>query len=86
MSKHLVPKKPMLPPEWQKFFNPPLVGDEKFEDYMVLFDAIAMALQPKDMIEFLNVKEAADNSWELARERKIVGAAAAAIVVRLRTG
>jgi hypothetical protein len=71
MSKHLVPKKPVLPPEWQKFFNPPLVGNEKYEDYMIVFDAIAMALQPKDIIQWFNVKEIADNTLELQRERGI---------------
>ena len=36
-----------------------------------MFDAIAMALQPEDIIQWLNVKEYADNSWELQRERGV---------------
>ena len=30
-----------------------------------------MALQPEDIIQWLNVKEYADNSWELQRERGV---------------
>ena len=36
-----------------------------------MFDEIAMALQPEDIIQWLNVKEYADNSWELQRERGV---------------
>ena len=69
MDGSLVPIK--LPTEYEQFFVPPLVGSEKREDYDVLFNAIAMALQPEDIIQWLNVKEYTDNSWELQRERRI---------------
>ena len=72
MDGSLVPKKPIkLPTEYERFFIPPLVGNERREDYDVLFEAIATALQPQDIIQWLHVKEFADISWELQRERRI---------------
>lgn len=74
MSRNLVRRKTFnLPEEWKIFFKPPLIGNEKYEDYMVLFNATAMAFQPTNIIQWLNVKEYADNSWELQRERGIKG-------------
>lgn len=71
MNKSLVPRKPMLPPEWEKFFTPALVGAEKLEDYKMLFDATAIALRPVDIIEWQLVKEHVDISWELGQERRV---------------
>jgi hypothetical protein len=72
MDGSLVTKRHLeLPKEYERFFIPPLVWNEKREDYDVLFDGIAMALQPEDIIQWLTVKEYADISWELQRERRI---------------
>jgi hypothetical protein len=73
MSRSLVTKKPVkLPKELEKFFeNPPLVGNERPEDYDAVFLAIATVVKPEDVIQWILTREFADISWELQRERQI---------------
>jgi hypothetical protein len=51
------------------FADSPLVGDEKREDYEVLFYEIAAAAKPADAIAWLFVRDITDLSWEIRRER-----------------
>jgi hypothetical protein len=68
-----VPAKPIKPPKaLEKLFNcPPLVGNEKVEDYDAVFFAIAAVVNPTDIILWLLTREYADISWEHQRERRI---------------
>lgn len=50
--------------------DPPLVGEEKREDYENLFWAIAAALKPSDEIVWLLALDFTDLMWESQRERK----------------
>jgi hypothetical protein len=76
MTRSLVTKKPIkLPKELEKFFeNPPLVGNETREEHDAFFFAIAMAVEPEDVIQWIHTREFADISWELRRERRIKAA------------
>jgi hypothetical protein len=51
------------------FADPPLVGNESREEYDRLFAAIATAAKPADAIAWLFVRDIADLSWEIRRER-----------------
>ena len=55
MSRSLLAEKPIKPPkELKKFFDdPPLVGDERREDYENLFATLAMTVKPADAIEWM---------------------------------
>jgi hypothetical protein len=53
------------------FADPPLVGDEKREDYDRLLIAIAGAVNPADKIVWLFVLDIANLTWEIRRERKV---------------
>lgn len=68
------------------FANPPLVGNETRAEYDLLFSAIAAAVKPADAIAWLFVRDIADLSWEIRRERslklQIVRSAQADIVSR----
>jgi len=55
----------------QLFDDPPLVGDEKREDYDNLFSAVAAAIDPVDAIAWLLTRDIADLSWEIKRERRL---------------
>jgi hypothetical protein len=50
------------------FADPPLVGDEKREDFDKLLIAIAGAVNPADEIVWLFVLGIANLSWEIRRE------------------
>src|ERR1700730_1736536 len=73
MSRELVTAEQIKPPkELQVFFDdPPLVGNERREDYENLFSEIAAAVKPADAILWLLVREFTDLSLEIRRERKI---------------
>jgi hypothetical protein len=73
MSRSLVTEKPITPPkELAALFNdPPLVGNERREDYENLFLAIARAVKPADAIEWIMSRHVADLSWEIGRERRV---------------
>jgi hypothetical protein len=53
------------------FADPPLVGDEKREDFDKLLIAIAGAVNPPDEIVWLFVLDIANLTWEIRRERKV---------------
>jgi hypothetical protein len=55
----------------QLFNDPPLVGDEKREDYEKLFLAIAAAVKPADVMAWIFTWEVACLSWEIKRERVV---------------
>ena len=73
MVRSLVKLFPVKPPkELMQFFgDPPLIGDERPEDYEGLFSAIAAAAKPADAIAWLFVRDIADLSWEIRRERSL---------------
>jgi hypothetical protein len=70
-----VAPKPLIskpPKELLRFLeDPPLVGDEKPEDYNTLFSAIVVAAEPADGIDWLYIKDIVDLTWEIRRERAI---------------
>jgi hypothetical protein len=53
------------------FEDPPLVGNEKREDYDRCFFAVAGAVNPSDKIVWIFVRDITDLSWEIRRERKV---------------
>jgi predicted ATP-binding protein involved in virulence len=53
------------------FSEPPLVGEEKREDYDRFFANVVAALKPADAIAWIYSKDFVDLSWEILRERKI---------------
>ena len=73
MSRELVTAEQIKPPkELQVFFDdPPLVGNERREDYENFFRTIAAAVKPADAILWVLVRDFADITWEIRRERKI---------------
>jgi hypothetical protein len=73
MSRALVAAKPIkLPKELEQFFdNPPLVGNERREDYENFFWAIAQSERPADEIEWILLKNYVDLCWEIRRERQV---------------
>jgi hypothetical protein len=73
MNRSLVTKKSFrLPKALEKLFdNPPLVGNERREDYDAFCLEIEIALGPTDFILLMLIREFADISWELQRERWI---------------
>jgi hypothetical protein len=76
MNRSLVTKKSFrLPKALEKLFdNPPLVGNERREEYDAFCLEIEIALGPTDFILSLLIREFADISWELRRERRIKAA------------
>ena len=53
-----------LPPELVCLFNdPPLVGDEKREDYENFFSAIVSAINPGDAIAWVLARDFTDLTW-----------------------
>jgi hypothetical protein len=61
-----------VPPGLETLFNdPPLVGDEKREDYENLFWAVVAAIKPSDAVVWLLARDFADLQWEIQRERKL---------------
>jgi hypothetical protein len=72
MSEIPSPIYPNLPLALAKAFGlPPLIGEEKLEDYSALFSLIADDLKPKNNIGWLHVKDILDQSWDIQRERRI---------------
>jgi hypothetical protein len=71
MSKALATTAPIKPPkELQSFLdNPPLVGNELFEEYEAVFMAIANALKPTDFIVWQCAERLTDLAWYIRRER-----------------
>ncbi len=48
------------------FGSPPLVGDEKIEDYSAFFCLMANERKPQDTMSWLYLKDVVDQSWEIA--------------------
>jgi hypothetical protein len=73
MAPPLVPAEHLkLPEDVNKFLNdPPLVGNERREDYENLFLRIAMDVKPLDAIDWMLVDDVAYLSWEIQRERRV---------------
>jgi hypothetical protein len=68
-----VPKLRLSPPAAlaKVFGSPPLVGDERPEQYRNFSAAIVSDLQPSSAIDWLYTKDVVDLSWEILRERRI---------------
>jgi hypothetical protein len=58
-----------IPPDWSKVFpligSPPVGSTEGMQAYSDLLDAFTRMLQPRDEMELIWIKEAADAAWEL---------------------
>ena len=62
----------VLPPEIEALFGPPpLIPGEDGEAYESLLLAVAQALKPKDTVEWLDVKDVADFTWEGQRLKRL---------------
>jgi hypothetical protein len=73
MNKSLIAAKPIEPSkELERFFgDPPLVGNERLEDYLAFRSVIEKAAKPADDIARLLVLDLANIWWEMRRERLI---------------
>src|SRR6266478_5209706 len=73
MSRSLVTAKLIKPPkELEQFFDdPPLVGNERREDFENFFSVVARAVEQVDAIAWLLVYDVVCLSWEIRRERGI---------------
>ena len=73
MSRSLVTAEKIKPPkELEVFFDdPPLVGNERREDFENLFLTIAEAVKPADAIEWMLTRDVLLYAWEIRRERRI---------------
>jgi hypothetical protein len=73
MHKSLVAAKLIEPSkELKRFFgDPPLIGNERLEDYLAFWSLIEKAAKPADDIARLLVWELACIWWEIRRERQI---------------
>jgi len=73
MNKSLVPTENIEPPKELKHFfdDPPLVGNERREDFENLFSMIAAAVKPADAIEWILTRDVLVYSWDIRRERGI---------------
>ena len=60
-----------VPPDWEKVYpllgGPPVWSTERIEAYTELLNGFTEMLEPRDMIELMRTKEAADATWELVR-------------------
>jgi len=54
--------------------KPPLLANEDPSDYDALLNELAREVKPKDIIEWLWVKDVADLTWEIMRLRRIEAA------------
>jgi hypothetical protein len=73
MRKSLVAAKPIEPSkELERFFgDPPLIGNERLEDYLAFCSLIERAAKPADDIARLLVRDVVNIWWEIRRERFI---------------
>ena len=71
MTKSLVTAKPIEPSrELDRFFgDPPLIGDDRLEDYLAFCSVIERAAKPADDIARLLVRDLVNVWWEIRRER-----------------
>ena len=75
MKKSLMPAKPIEPSkELERFFgDPPLIGNERLEDYLAFSSVIERAAKSADDIARLLVQDLVNIWWEIRRERLIKG-------------
>jgi hypothetical protein len=70
MSRTLAKLTPKPPKELARLFaDPPLIGEESREDYENLFSAVADAAKPANAIVWIYVRDFADRTWEIQREK-----------------
>jgi hypothetical protein len=61
-----------VPPGLEALFkDPPLVGDEKREDYENLFSAFVATMMPGDAIVWVYVRDITDLTWEIQRNKNL---------------
>jgi hypothetical protein len=61
-----------VPPGLETLFkDPPLVGDEKREDYESLFSAFVATVMPSDAIVWVYVRDITDLTWEIQRSKNL---------------
>ena len=53
------------------FGMPPLIGDEKVEVYSAFFALFAAEKQPRNIMQWLHLKDMVDHSWNIQREHGI---------------
>jgi hypothetical protein len=72
MNKSLAAKPIETSKELERFFgDPPLIGNERLEDYLAFYSRIERAAKPADDIARLLVRDLANIWWEIRRERSI---------------
>jgi hypothetical protein len=73
VNKSLIPAKLIeMPKEFERFFDlPAMVGDEKHRDYFDFFSAIANAVKPTDIFEWIWVNDFVEAEWDVRRNRRI---------------
>jgi hypothetical protein len=73
MNKSLVPAKPIeMPKEFERFFDlPAMVGEEKHRDYFDFFSAIADAIKPTDLLDWIWISDFVEAEWDIRRNRRI---------------
>ena len=63
-----------IPPDWSKVYpslgEPPVWSTENRQAYDDLINNFTQLLEPRDLMELIWVKEAADATWEAAREAR----------------
>jgi len=63
-----------IPPDWNKVYpllgGPPVWSTENIEDYIELLNDFTEMLEPRDMMELMWTKEAADATWEAGRKAR----------------
>jgi hypothetical protein len=62
------------PPDWNKVYpllgGPPVLSTEDIEAYTELLNGFTEMLEPRDMMELMWTKEAADATWEAGRDAR----------------
>ena len=73
MKKSMTPAKPIeSSKELERFLgDPPLIGNERLEDYLAFASRIERAAKPADDIARLLVRDLTNIWWEIRRERFI---------------
>jgi len=69
MPAERVDTKPPEEFDWL-FAEPPLLGSESIEDYLKLRDHLAYAAKPTNLIQWMLLKDYADLTFDIWRERK----------------
>jgi hypothetical protein len=63
-----------IPPDWNKVYpllgRPPVLSTEDIDAYTELLKGFTEMLEPRDMMELMWTKEAADATWEAGRDAR----------------